>query len=174
MDKSLQDFFDFQFGACGFVLLDSALVRRQRPIFFANTFAPRISESRRFYRETVALLEQHAKPVLLNIDGRIVPCMALSLDALSERISQLLGVTVSQVRAASLQDVLAVIDNPAAPAESAPPVRQQDYWQHREQALAAEGQRRDAELETELSEFGSSRLYDDEASPADLRHVTRL
>ena len=174
MDKPFQDFIDQQLGACGFVLLDNAMIKRQRPLFFSHYFGRRVAESKRYYREAAALLAPHAQPVLLTLEGgRIVPCLALSLDKLSERISQLLGVSISAAQGVSLQELLSAIDNPEAFAEPEPPARQADYWQRREQEIAEEGQRRDAELDAELAEFGSSRLYDDEPSPSAFDHMKR-
>ena len=140
MDKPFQDFFDQQLGACGFVLLDNALIRRQRPIFFSNILAPKISQSKRFYREAAALLEQHAKPVLLTLHGgRVIPAMCLCSTEVDMMVWQLTGETVLSVAEVSLQDLLAAIDNPETMPQPEPTQRQNDYWLRREQELKTEG-----------------------------------
>ena len=175
MDKPFQDFIDSQLGACGFVLLDNAMIRRQRPIFFSTTLAPKISQSKRFYREAVAILEQHAKPVLLTLHGgRVIPAMCLCPTEVDMMVWQLTGETVLSVEEVSLQDLLAVIDNPAAIPQPETTQRQNDYWTKREQEIKAEGLLRDLELEAEMAEHGTSRLYDDDPDPSALRHITRI
>ena len=175
MNKPFQDFIDQQLGACGFVLLDNAIIRRQRPIFFSNILAPKISQSKRFYREAAALLESHAKPVLLTLHGgRVIPGMCLCSTEVDMMVWQLTGETVLLVAEVSLQDLLAAIDNPAATVQPEPTPKQSDYWAKREQELKTEGLLRDLELEAEMAEHGSSRLYDDEPEPSALRHMTRI